>query len=112
MSATQRISFTPVTTIAAPKTTGVDLGLGTVVELTMTVSVGSGDVYLLWWHPESNAGLGSFYPNQNPGKCDAAVLSGKTHIRWIVDKDAYRLYQILVPVGVTVTEAFVQGIEV
>lgn len=112
MSATQRIPFVPVTTLAAPKTTGVDLGLGTVVELTMTVSAGSGDVYLLWWHADSNAGLGSFYPNQNPGKCDAAVLSGKTHIRWVVDKDSFRLFQILVPIGVTVTEAFIQGIQV
>lgn len=112
MSATQRIAFTPVTSIAAAKTTGIDIPLGNVVEVTFTASAGAGDVYLLFWHPESNAGLGSFYPNQNPGKCDAAVLSGKTHIRWIVDKDAYRLFQVLVPAGVTVTEAFVQGVQV
>lgn len=112
MSATQRIPFVPVTTLAAPKTAGVDIGFGKAIELTMTVSAGSGDVYLLWWHQESNAGLGSFYPNQNPGTCNFAVLSGKTHIRWVVDKDAFRLYQVLVPGGVTVTEAFLQGIEV
>lgn len=112
MSASPRIAFTPVTSIAAAKTTAIDIPLGNIIEVTFTASVGSGDVYLLFWHPESNANAGSFYPNQNPGKCDAAVLSGKTHIRWIVDKDSYRLFQLLVPSGVTITEAFMQGIQV
>lgn len=109
----RRVSFTPYTAMPVNLDTGtaVDLRLATAVEVFFSISAGSGDVYLLKWVEEANAGGGRWYRCQNPMPVDFAS-HGDWHVRWVVDKDRPAYYQLLVPGGVTVTEAFMQGIRV
>ena len=113
MAATERFAFTPVTSIpVALGTNYVFLRLGTTVELYLKTTGTAGNVTMLVWIPEASAGSGAWYPYQNPLPVDPSVNGGKAHGRWVVDKDAYRYWQLLLPAGMTATEAFVQGIEV
>jgi hypothetical protein len=109
----ERIAFTPYTSVPATldTSTAVSLFLLSAVEVFFYISAGAGDVYLLKWVKEANTGNGRWYRYQNPISVDFASHPD-WHGRWVADKDTPSYYQLLLPAGVTVTEAFMQGIRV
>ena len=107
----ERIAFTPYTSVPATldTSTAVYLALMSAVEVFFSISVGTGDVYLLKWIKEANAGNGRWYRYRNPVTVDFASHPD-WHGTWVTDLNAPGYYQLLLPAGVTATEAFMQGI--
>lgn len=109
----QRIPFTPHTSIPGilDEGTAIEIPICEAIEVFFYLSAGTGDVHLLKFIKEANAGAGRWYRHQNPITVNFATKPD-WHGRWIVDKDTPAYYQLLLPAGVTATEAFIQGIRI
>lgn len=107
----ERIAFTPYTSVPATldTSTAVSLFLMAKIEVFFYISAGAGDVYLLKWIKEANGGNGRWYRHRNPLTVDFASHPD-WHAAWVADLNAPGYYQLLLPAGVTATEAFMQGI--
>ncbi len=111
-----RIRITPYSSIPSSlnETTAVFIQNMKNVEVFMRITADTpmtGFVYLLKWVPESTTGVsGGWYPYRNPVALDTSINNGKLHAAWNQDIDTPAWFQLLVPAGVTVAEALIQGI--
>lgn len=111
----QRKSFVPYASIPGSLNQNTAVFIQTMKNVEIFVRVSNdtpitGLMYLLKWIPESNTGAGGWYPYRNPVAFDSAVTSGKIHAAWNEDIDSPAWFQLLVPAGAVVLEAFMQGI--
>ena len=113
--ATQRILLPTVTSI--PATLGTlfaDIKLGNGVDIRVQASGGVGNAQLLMWTPAANSGAGAWYPYGFPDTTmalDATKFLGRATFRYVINKDAYGKYLLLLPAGVTVSDSTIEGID-
>ena len=108
-----RIPFTPYTSIPGSlnKDTAIEVNLVNFVEMYIEVLAGgTGELYLLQWIPEANAGVGRWWVYRNPLTINSAKNNGLTQVAWEQTRDSFGYYQLLVPAPFVAGECLVQGV--
>lgn len=114
--ADKRVNLPIVTAIPANGTLGsyAEVRVATRVDIEIECSAGSGDVNLLRWSADSHGGIGAWYPFANPQAkmtVNSALLSGRAQFRFDVGKDQFSRFCLLVPGGITISEATIYGVD-
>lgn len=112
MAATSLTSFTPVTSLPPnlDEQNAVQIGCGNAVVVVGTLTAGAGTARLLRFLPQGNGGKGQWYRASDPLGVDFSKEGGQFYGCFLLDAEGTAYYQLLLPSGSVVQEAFMQGI--
>lgn len=112
MAATPLTSFTPVTSLPAKldEQNAVQIGCGNAIVVHGTLTAGMGTARLLRFVPQAKGGAGQWYRVGDALSVDATKEDGQFYGCFRLDAEGTAYYQLLLPSGSMVQEAFMQGV--